>query len=299
MSRMNRYVFWSVQAVLLASGAGWTAAARADAVINLLQSEATTLLDENQVTLGTDGTAAGAAAGPCLSGVCLPTPVGPVQLSFTSGNRNGQTAGSASTSIGGIASAQATASLPTVTTAVSGGFALTDNTVTATELGTTGSLGAAAAGSWDTLTFTGATPGETGTISLTVTLATPTSEFTDVGTGGGCISVGGICDPFTNQITGAGATETLTASVSLNQPELVFSALYAVADSDFNIETTTIDPDLVLTLPKGVSFMSVSGNSGGMSSSPPPAPEPGSLALFGCVGLMLAVVRRRRSSRPS
>lgn len=300
MSRMNRYVSWSIQAVLLASGAGWAATAHADPVITLLQAEAATLLDENQVTLGTDGTAAGAAAGPCFSGACLPTPVGPVQLSYTAGNRNGQTAASASTSIGGTASATATASLPTATAVLPGGFALTDNTVTATELGVTGSLGAAASASWDTLTFKGATPGETGTLSLTVTLATPTSAFTDVGTGGGCISIGTYCDPFTNEITGGGATETLTASISLNQPELVFSALYAVADSDPNIETTTIDPDLVLTLPNGVSFTSISGNSGGMSStSPPPAPEPGSLALFGCVGLLLVVVQRRRSSRQS
>jgi len=297
MSRTHRYVAWGVQAVLLASGAACVGTAHADPVITLLQAEAATLLDANQVTLGTDGTAAGVAAGPCFSGVCLPTPVGPVQLSYTSGNRNGQTSASASTSIGGTASAQANATLPTVSTPVSGGFALSDDSATATELGITGSLAAAASASWDTLTFTGETSGEMGTLSLILTLATPTTEFTDVGSGGGCISIGTYCDPFTNQISGKGATETLTATIPLNAPILVFSALYTVADNDANIQTTTIDPDLILTLPAGVSFSTVSGNGGGSSLPPPPVPEPDSLMLFGGAALALALVQRRRSLR--
>lgn len=296
MSRINRYVAWSMQAVLIASGAGWVGAAHADPVITLLQAEASTLLDANQVTLGTDGTAAGVAAGPCFSGTCLTTPLGPLQLSYTSGNRNGQTAASASTSIGGTASAQASATLPTASTVVPGGFALSADSATATELGITGSLAAAATASWDTLTFSGATSGEMGTLSLTLTLATPTTEFTDVGTGGGCIAIGSYCDPFTNQITGKGATETLTATIPLNEPILVFSALYTVADNDANIQTTTIDPNLVLSLPAGVSFAAVSGNGGG-SSTPPAVPEPDSLMLFGGAALALALVQRRRSMR--
>lgn len=298
MRRMNRYVSWSVQAVLIASGAGWAGAAHSDPIITLLQAEAATILDENQVTLGTEGTAAGAAAGPCFSGACVPTPVGEVQLSYTAGNRNGQTAGSASTSIGGTASGQGNASVPTATQVVPGGFALSATSVTATELGITGSFAAAAAAAWDTLTFHGATSGQTGTLSLILSLASPASSFTDVGTGGGCIAIGGVCDPFTNQITGKGATETLSAIIPLDEPALVFSALYAVADNDFNIETTTIDPNLVLSLPTGVSFTAVSGNSGG-SSPPPPVPEPDSLMLFAGAALVLTIAQRRRSSRPS
>ena len=166
-------------------------------------------------------------------------------------------------SIGGIASAQAAATPPTSTTRTAGGYALSDNSATATEDGTTGSLAAAASASWDTLTFQGAGAGQTGTLSLTLSLATPASASTDVGTGGGCIAFGGsVCDPFTNTITGAGATETFTATVPLDTPLLVFDALYTVADNDFNIETTTIDPNLVLSLPAGVTFSTVSGNSG-------------------------------------
>lgn len=288
----------SVPAVLLALGAGLAGAAHADPIISLLQAEAATILDENQVTLGTDGTAAGAAVGPCFSGTCVPTPVGDVSLSYTAGNRNGVTAASASTSVGGTGSAQANATLATATQTAPGGFALGDNTVTATELGITGSFGAAAAAGWDTLTFSGATAGQTGTLSLTITLATPTSSFTDVGTGGGCIAIGSVCDPFTNEITGKGATETLTTTVALDEPTLIFNALYAVADGDANIETTTIDPDLVLTLPAGVSFTAVSGNSSG-TLPPPSVPEPDSLMLFGGAGLVFAVLRRRKSPRAS
>jgi hypothetical protein len=294
MSRNNRSVAWSVQAVLIACAAGWAGAAHSDPVISLLQSEAAVILDEGQVTLGTDGTAAGAAAGPCFGGAgCLPvgSALGTAQVSYT--GASGQTAANASTSVGGTGSAQGTATLPTATTSVPGGFALSDNIATATELGITGSFAAGAAASWDTLTFAGATSGETGTLSLVLSLATPTTPFTDVGAGGGCIGLGAVCDPFTNQITGGGATETLTQTFSLDAPLLVFSALYAVADNDPNIETTTIDPYLVLSLPQGVSFSTVSGNSGG-SSSPPTVPEPGSLALLGAAGLVLALALRGR-----
>lgn len=296
MKRINRYVAWSVQAVLLASAAGWAGAVHADPIITLLQSEAATILDKNQVTLGTDGTAAGVAVGPCFSGSnCLPI-LGGVQISYTAGSRTGQLAASASTSVGGTASGQASATVPTATMTAPGGFALSDTSATTTELGITGSFGAAASAAWDTLTFTGASKGQMGTVSLILTLATPTSEFTDVGSGGGCIAVGGFCDPFTNEITGKGATETLTASIPLDQPALIFSALYTVADNDPNITTTTIDPNLVLSLPAGVGFTAVSGNSGG-SGPPPPVPEPDSLALFGGMAVMVMFVQRRRSSR--
>lgn len=295
MSRINRYVAWSLQAVLLASGAGWTAAAHADPILTVLQVEAATILDENQVTLGTDGTAAGAAAGPCTTG-CVSVPViGPTLVSYTAGNRNGQVSASASAPIPGIASGQATATLPTATMQANGGFALSDNSATASELGTTGSFEATAAASWDTLTFKGAKAGQTGTLTLTLALANPTTAFTDVGAGGGCIGIGGICDPFTNEIKGKGATETISETIALNQPLLVFNALYALADDDSNLQTATIDPDLVLSLPKGVSFSTVSGNSGGSSSSS--APEPDSLMLFGGAALLLGFALRRRSSR--
>jgi PEP-CTERM motif len=297
MNRINRYLAWSLQAVIIASGAGWAGAAHSDPIITLLQSEAATILDENQVTLGTDGTAAGAATGPCFTGSCLPTPLGGVQLSYTSGNRNGQVSASASTSIPGTGGAQGNGTLPTGATAVPGGFALSDNSASATELGVTGSFAAGAAASWDTLTFYGAKSGQTGTLSLLLTLGTPTSSFTDVGTGGGCIAIGAVCDPFTNEITGKGATETLTETIALDQPLLVFNSLYAIADNDANIETTTIDPDLVLSLPAGVSFSAVSGNGGG-SSSPPSVPEPDSLMLFGAAALVLALMQRRRSFSP-
>ena len=296
MSRINRYVALSVQAVLLASGAGWAGGAHADPIITLLQTEAATILDEKQVNLGTEGTAAGAAVGPCFGGSgCLPL-LGGVQISYTAGNRNGQVAANAATSVPGTGSGQGNASVPNATVVVPGGFSLSDNSATATELGITGSFAAAAAGSWDTLTFKGATTGETGTLSLILSLATPTSSFTDVGTGGGCISIGGICDPFTNEITGKSATETLTATIPLDQPALVFSALYAVADNDPNITTTTIDPNLVLTLPQGVSFSAVSGNSGGSTST---VPEPDTIMLFAGAALVLAVVQRRRNARTS
>lgn len=111
-----------------------------------------------------------------------------------------------------------------------------------------------------------------------------------------------MCDPFANTITGAGATETLTESIPLNESLLVFGALYAVADNDANIQTTTIDPNLVLTLPAGVTFSTISGNSGGSSLPPPPGvPEPGSAALFTAAGLGYAawLLRRRRAASSS
>jgi hypothetical protein len=295
MNKVNRHLAWSMQAVLLGS-AGLAGAAHADPIIALLQSQAATILAQDQVNLGTDGTAAGAVAGPCFTAGCLPTPVGGVLLNYTSGSRIGQTAASASVALAGASDGQAAATVPTATDVVQGGFGVSDNSATATELGITGSFAAAAAASWDTLTFQGASNGQTGTLSLVLTLASPTTPFTAVGTGGGCISIGSVCDPFANQITGAGATETLTTTIPLNASLLVFNALYAVADNDPNLQVTTIDPNLVLTLPSGVSFTSVSGNSGG-SSSLPTVPEPGSLALFGAAALLLAFTGRLRRRR--
>ncbi len=296
MSSVSRQISFGIRAVVCVAAAGWAGAVYADPVITLLESEASTILDTGQVTIGTDGTAAGTAVGPCLAG-CIPTPVGSLAISYTSGNRNSQTTGSASTSIGGVGSAQASATLPTSSSPVAGGFELSDNSVTATELGTTGALAAAAAASWDTITFHGVTPGEMGTLSETLTLATPASPSTDVGTGGGCISFGGaVCNPFTNTITGKGASETLTETIALNEPLLVFSALYVVADNDDNIQTTSIDPDVILNLPAGVTFSTVSGNTGGSTgvTPPPGVPEPSTFALFGAAGLALAAWRRRR-----
>lgn len=222
----------------------------------------------------------------------------------------------AATSVGGIGSAQASAqaftSQPQPAT-VAGSLttaALTTVAVSATDLGSTGSAAAAAAGAWDTLTFTGATAGQTATLTIDLTLATPTTGFTDVGFGGGCLSSltrqmasvpGSLCDPFANKITGQGAHETLTTTFRLDQgPVLIWDALNAVADNDFNIATSTIDPSLLITLPSDVSFTASSGDnvkgSGSSGGGLAGVPEPATVALLGA-GLAAVAQRRRRADR--
>ena len=126
-----------------------------------------------------------------------------------------------------------------------------------------------------------------------------------VGTGGGCIAyatasspaLGGLCDPFTDTtLVRAGQTETITMNnIPLDQGGvLVFDALYALADNSFNVLATTVDPQLQITLPAGVTFTATSGDSGGTpgGGGGTSVPEPGTLALM--VAGLAGIASRRR-----
>jgi hypothetical protein len=192
-------------------------------------------------------------------------------------------------SVGGSGSAVAEAQL--AGSNASGGpstYQLTNLTASASETGLTGAAAVAIIGAWDTLTFYGGSSGATGTVNMTVSLAAATG-FTDVGLGGGCISLGTACTPFSIVLSSTTSTSvTLSQVVPLGQAVTIFDAIGVVAANDFNLQTATIDPALTITLPPGVAFTSASGNSGGVV----PVPEPATLPLM-AVGLVAFALRHR------
>jgi len=199
---------------------------------------------------------------------------------------------------GSHGSASASGSIPSTGT-LSSTFVYTLDTLGADALPSgRGSLAAAGSLAWDDLTFSGVTPGETATLSLTLTLTTPDSLSS--GLGGGCLAIDALCDPLRKSpLTGSSPTETLTKTFALSstKPLLIFDALYALAGPGNGSAGADVSGILTLTLPSNVSFTAASGDSGGPSAVP--LPDSAGLLLCGCAALaMMGLLRRRASSAP-
>jgi len=269
--------------------------AQADAALS--QVDATLFAEANTVQdlvlMGQSpgfGTLSAAAVAPCFLN-CTLTSLGNVQLTINGGANSYLS--NASAAVAGIGNATTSGDVSQNSTTVPNGFALTNLSATAIQDGTTGSAAAAGSIGWDYLTFSGAAPGQMGTVSLTLTLTQPSGTF-GLGAAGGCLSVNSICSPGgLLGLSNAGDHVTIVQQVPLNAPALVFDGLYAVADNSFNITGATIDPNLVLSLPAGVSFTAVSGDSGVSA-----VPEPSTVFAFGFGLAVVAIssVRRYRWS---
>ncbi|MHB8624111.1 MAG: hypothetical protein ACYC9J_02340 [Sulfuricaulis sp.] len=279
---------------IIVGAQGLIAAAAAIISINVYASDTNVTYVENALTsapvlLYSYGTVNASSVSPCFGTGCQNTSGNP----FT-------TSSSSNASSGGIASAKSSADL---STGILGAYAQ--------ELGTTGSSAAAAAGFWDTLTFSGVGAGSPmGTMVFTLPGA-----FTDVGNGAACegyligSSQGSTCggsstgsDPFatgTTSLNSGNPSETLTLNFSLQNgvaTKLAW-ALGAAANNSFNIATADLydPPQVSLELPSGVTYSSSSGVFLG-SGSPAPVPLPASFPLLasGLAGLL--VLSRRRGA---
>lgn len=180
----------------------------------------------------------------------------------------------------------------------------------ASEDGITGASAAAGAGFWDTLTFSGASGGETGTLTFNLP-----GSFTDVGYGGACegyaltsgtLSNGSNCggsstgaDPFGATVTvlnSGNPSETLRLNFPLENgvATRVAFALGTAVYNSFNPATADLydPPQVRLVLPNGVTYTSASGV---FLTSPVPLPSAAWLFVSGILGLV-SLARRRRVS---
>ncbi len=241
-----------------------------------------------QLQAGTAGYGALAVAviGPCdgtAGGNCTTVdgPRNPFQVATSGGL--GITSVSASLDSTTYGSAGATANVPTgsgTSVAIGTLTATASTTGTASPYGLANGGAGAAAASWNTLTFSGASPGQTATVSMTLTFTSslPNAE------GYACLAVDSICDVVS--LT-AGSTQTLSESVSLSSPVSIFSAIGTGVEAYQGASSATIDPEVVISgLPAGVTYSLASQNA--------PVPLPGGLVLFGSSLLLLAAGRRLR-----
>jgi len=217
----------------------------------------------------------------------------PTNIDFNLDGGPGEWLSDASASAGHN-SAEATGSIPS-SGSTSSTFVYTLDDLSASVLsdGHVGSSAAAGALAWDDLSFEGVTAGETGTLSLTLTLTPGSADA--FGIGGACLSINSLCNAFTKTLlNGSNTTETLstTFALSSSKPTLIFDALYALASGHHEASGADLEGVLTLTLPGNVSFTAASGDSGG-PTSPVPVPAAGWLLLSG-LGAAGVLGRRRR-----
>lgn len=148
----------------------------------------------------------------------------------------------------------------------------------------------AAAGAlmWDTLTFSGASPGAMGTLSLPVT-----GTFFNGGVGAAGLAVNPSSNWIYNwtQLDSSNSSPTLTLSFSIvnGTPTELAAGLGADVVWNGNLVSSTVDPPWTLTLPNGVTYTTTSGD----PLLPASVPEPGTFSLMGLAMMASASVWAR------
>jgi hypothetical protein len=160
------------------------------------------------------------------------------------------------------------------------------------------------AGFEDTLRFANVQPGQTGTLTMSLTGG---DALNSQGlSGDGSLSLVYVTDPSNivgSQVPGSnrdGVTNSagvVSFTFPLNSSDYLFftAQLHAGIPEGFTGITTIRDP-FMLSLPAGVTFTSASGV---FSASPAAAPEPSPLLLLGSGGMIAALAGWRRVTRRS
>ncbi len=160
---------------------------------------------------------------------------------------------------------------------------------------------------WDTLTFSGATAGATGTLSFAVSGAF-SSASSSLASGSACFGtevdvtsspLGLACTPGqagAQTLFGVSPGAVIFAEIPLDAGPVFYTAgleLSVNPETDGTLVTGTLDPGVTLVLPAGVTVSSASGVAYGPVSSPSPVPEPrtwlpmAGAILFAALGLRL------------